>query len=84
MQGSKGNRRPDSWPEGTHLQISGLSRREPGSGLQVRVQVQVLIFTRHLYLYLKTRARDLRAETWDLKIPLTFAPTVGGLTGGRG
>ena len=68
-QGSKGNRKPDSWL-GMHFQVSGLGDREPGSGLQVRVQVQDLNFTRHphLYLYLNTRARDLRAETWDLRI----------------
>ena len=56
------------------MQVSGLGRREPGSGLQVRVRVQDLNFTRHLHLYLKTRARDLRAETWDPKMSPTFAP----------
>ena len=56
----------NSWPEGAHLQVSGLSSREPGSGVQVRVQVQDLNFTRHLHLYLKTRARDLRAGGFQL------------------
>ena len=55
--------------------VSGLGRREPGSGVQVRVQVQDLNFTPHPNLYLITRTRDLRAETWDLKVPLTFALT---------
>ena len=36
--------------------------------MTVRVQVQVLNFTLHPYLYLITRTRDLRAETWDPKI----------------
>ena len=54
--------------------FSGLGSREPGSGAQVRVQVQDLNFTRHPRLFLNTRARDLRAETWDLKMALTFAP----------
>ena len=44
----------------THFQVSGLSRRVPGSGVQVRVQVQDVNFTPHLYL--TTRTRDLRAE----------------------
>ena len=42
---SKGNRRPDDWLGRTHLRVSGLGRREPGSGVQVRVQVQGLNFT---------------------------------------
>ena len=46
-----------------YFQVSGLGRREPGSGIQVRVQVQDLNFIPHLYL--NTRTRDLRAETWD-------------------
>ena len=33
-----------------------------------RVQVQDLNFTRHPHLYRNTRARDLRAETWDLRM----------------
>ena len=52
----------------THFQVSGLSRREPGSGIRVRVQVQVLNFAPYPYLYLITRTRDLRAETWDPKM----------------
>jgi hypothetical protein len=40
----------------TKIQVSGLSRREPGSGVLVRVQVQDLNFARHPYLYLITRA----------------------------
>ena len=57
---------------GDSFQVSGLSRREPGSGVQVQVQVQDLSFAPypHLYLYLITRTRDLRAETWDPKVPL--------------
>ena len=54
----------------THFQVSGLSRREPGSGIRVRVQVQVLNFAPYPYLYLITRTRDLRAETWDPKMSL--------------
>ena len=50
------------------FQVSGLGRREPGSGVQVRVQVQDLNFAPHPHLYLITRTRDLRAETWDLKL----------------
>ena len=49
------------------FQVSGLGRREPGSGVQVRVQVQGLNFAPHPHLYLITRTRDLRAETWDPK-----------------
>ncbi len=41
--------------------------------MQARVQVQVLNFARHPHLYLKTRARDLRAETWDLKMCIMSA-----------
>ena len=40
---------------GKYFQVTGLSRREPGSGVQVRVQVQDLNSTRHSYLYLITR-----------------------------
>ncbi len=54
--------------EEIHFQVSGLGHREPGSGLQVRVQVQDLNFYRDPHLYRNTRARDLRAETWDLQI----------------
>ena len=54
---------------GPKFQVSGLGRREPGSGVQVRVQVQDLNFIPHPHLYLITRTRDLRAETWDLKLP---------------
>jgi len=43
--------------------LPGLGRREPGSGVQVRVQVQDLNFPLHPHLYLITRTRDLRAET---------------------
>ena len=50
---------------GYSFQVSGLGRREPGSGVQVRVQVQDLNFTPYPNLYLITRTRDLRAETWD-------------------
>ena len=52
---------------GPKFQVSGLGRREPGSGVQVRVQVQDLNFILHPHLYLITRTRDLRAETWDPK-----------------
>ena len=45
------------------LRASGLGRREPGAGTQVRVQVQDLSFAPHPHLYLITRTRDLRAET---------------------
>ena len=58
----------------THFQVSGLSRREPGSGIRVRVQVQVLNFAPCPYLFFITRTRDLRAETWDPKMRSTFAP----------
>ena len=57
---------------GDLFQVSGLGRREPGSGVQV--QVQVLNFTLHPHLYLITRTRDLRAETWDPTVFL-FWPT---------
>ena len=40
---------------GQSFQVSGLSRREPGSGVQVRVQVQDLNFTPYPHLYLITR-----------------------------
>jgi len=52
---------------GKYFQVSGLGNREPGSGVQVRVQVQDLNFILHPHLYLITRNRDLRAETWDPK-----------------
>ena len=52
---------------GSKFQVSGLSPRVPGSGVQVRVQVQDLNFTPYPHLYLITRTRDLRAETWDPK-----------------
>ena len=48
---------------GEHFRVSGLGRREPGSGVQVRVQVQDLNFPLHPHLYLITRTRDLRAGT---------------------
>ena len=48
---------------GPKFQVSGLGRREPGSGVQVRVQVQDLNFILHPHLYLITRTRDLKAET---------------------
>jgi hypothetical protein len=51
-----------SWGGGNY-QVTGLGGREPGSGVQVRVQVQDLHFAWHPYLHLKTRTRDLRAET---------------------
>ena len=54
------------------------------SGLRVREQARDLNFTWHPNLDLNTRARDLRAETWYLKMSPTFAPTAGDLTGGRG
>ena len=57
-----------------NFQVSGLGRRGPGSGVRVRVQVRDLNFDRHPHLYLNTRTRDLRAETWDPKMALTFAP----------
>jgi len=41
--------------EGIHFRVSGLSRREPGSGVQVRVQVQNLNFSPYPHLYLITR-----------------------------
>ena len=58
----------------SEFQVSGLSRREPGAGTQVRVQVQDPSFARYPHLYLITRTRDLRAETWDPKMRSTFAP----------
>jgi hypothetical protein len=51
-----------------NFQVTGLGRREPGSGVQVRVQVRVLNFTPHPHLTLITRTRDLMAETWDPKL----------------
>ncbi len=51
---------------GIHFQVSGLGSQVPGTGPQVRVQVQDLNFTPYQYLYLITRTRDQRAETWDL------------------
>jgi hypothetical protein len=62
--------------EEMHFRVSGLSRREPGSGLHVRVQVQDLNLTRHPHLYLNTRARDLRAETWDLRMGVLAAGNI--------
>ena len=62
--------------EEMHFRVSGLSRREPGSGVQVRVQVQDLNLTRHPHLYLNTRARDLRAETWDLRMCMMAAANI--------
>ena len=59
--------------EAKPFQVSGLGDREPGSGVRVRVQVQDLNFARGLNLYLNTRARDLRAETWDLKMRMMAA-----------
>ena len=53
---------------GYFSQVSGLGRRVPGSGVQVRVQVRVLNFTLHPHLTLITRTRDLRAETWGPKM----------------
>ena len=47
--------------------VTTFRSRVSGDGSQVRVQVQDLNFTRHLHLYLNTRARDLRAETCDLR-----------------
>jgi hypothetical protein len=68
---------------GYFSQVSGLGRREPGSGVQVRVQVRVLNFTLHPHLTLITRTRDLRAETWDPKMhcfwpsePLALRPSI--------
>jgi hypothetical protein len=61
---SKGNRRPDDW-------LGNLFRsRVSAVGSQVQVfrfgsQVQDLHFIPYPYLYLKTRTRDLRTETWD-------------------
>ena len=60
--------------EEMHFRVSGLSRREPGSG--VRVRVQDLNFARHPNLYLNTRARDLRAETWDLRMGVLAAANI--------
>ncbi len=40
---------------GHNFQVSGLGRREPGSGVQVRVQVRVLNFILYPHLYLITR-----------------------------
>ena len=55
---------------GLSFQVSGLGRREPGTGVRVRVQVQGLNFVPHPYLYLITRTWDLRAETLDLRMKL--------------
>ena len=62
--------------EAKPFQVSGLGRREPGTGFQVRVQVQDLNFARHPHLCLNTRARDLRAETWDLRMCLMAAGNI--------
>jgi hypothetical protein len=40
---------------GHTFQVSGLGRRVPGSGVQVRVQVQDLKFVPYPHLYLLTR-----------------------------
>jgi len=40
---------------GAFFQVSGLGRRVPGSGVQVRVQVQDMNFAPHPHLYLITR-----------------------------
>ncbi|MEY3812390.1 MAG: hypothetical protein RI910_152 [Verrucomicrobiota bacterium] len=40
---------------GAFFQVSGLGRRVPGSGVQVRVQVQDMNFAPHPYLTLITR-----------------------------
>ncbi len=58
---------------GEYFQVTGLGSRVPGSGVLVRVQVQDLHFIPHPHLNLITRIRNLRAETWDLEVPLTFA-----------
>jgi hypothetical protein len=60
----------------SEFQVSGLGRREPGAGTQVRVQAQDLSFAPYPHLYLITRTRDLRAETWDPKTSPTFAPSL--------
>ena len=61
---------------GIYFQVSGLSRREPGSDVRVRVQVRDLNFTRLPHLYLNTRTRDLSAETWDLRMGLMSAGNI--------
>ena len=43
-----------------NFQVSGLGRREPGSGVRVRVQVQELNFARHPHL--RPEGRDLGPE----------------------
>ena len=50
--------------------LSGLGSRPSGirCKLRVRAQVRDLNFTWDLHLYLNTRTRDRRAETWDLKM----------------
>ena len=48
---------------GEYFQVTGLGSQVPGSGVQV--QVQDLNFAPYPYLYLITRTRDPRAETWD-------------------
>ena len=40
---------------GCLFQVSGLSNREPGSGVRVQVQVRGLNFVPHPYLHLITR-----------------------------
>ena len=73
----------------------GQTGLEPESGLGLGeacgprgsvVRSQVLNFLRHLHLYLKPRARDLRAETWDLKMCFMSAGNlpVSGLPRGWG
>ena len=71
-QRSKGNRRPDDWL-GDIFRSRVSAAGVPGSGVLVRVQVQDLHFIPHPHLNLITRIRNLRAETWDLEVPLTFA-----------
>jgi len=48
---------------GKYFQVSGLSPRVPGSGVQVRVQVRDPKFAPHPHLYLITRTRDLGPES---------------------
>jgi hypothetical protein len=68
------------------FQVSDLGGREPGTGVRVRVQVRDLNLPGTWDLYLNTRARDLRAETWDLKMGVMSAGNfpVSGLPWGWG
>jgi hypothetical protein len=50
---SRGSLEPAA--EGIHFRVSGLSRREPGSGVQVRVQVQDLNVAPYPHLTLIAR-----------------------------